>query len=64
MDVQKSTVARELMLDPLVIYGKDSLRIGARQPPKAVLQPCSAWRPLASGPAARRVQDLCLRAPD
>jgi len=63
-DAQKSTVARELMLDPVVIYGRDSVRIGARQPPRAVLEPCSAWRSLASGPASRRVKDLCLRAPD
>jgi len=55
IDAEKSTVARELMLDTVTIYG---------EPQKAVLQPCSAWRSLASGPAARHVKDLCLRAPD
>ena len=64
MDAQNPTVQRELMLDPVTIYGKYSSRIGARQPQKAVLQPCSAWRSLASGPASRHVKDLCLRALD
>jgi hypothetical protein len=64
MDAEKPTLERELMLDPLTIYGKDSGRIGARQAQEAVLQPCSAWRSLASGPTSRRVKDLCLRAPE
>jgi hypothetical protein len=63
IDAEKST-AREMMLDPVTIYGKDSGPIGARQPQKAVLQPCSSWRSLASGPAARHVKDLCLPALD
>ena len=64
MDAKKSTVARELMLDPVVVYGRDPARFGARQPEKAVLQACSGWHSLASGPASRRVKDLCLPAPD
>jgi len=64
LDAEKSTETTELMLDPVTIYGKDSMRIGARQPQKAVLQPCSAWHPLASGPSNRRVKDLCLGAPN
>jgi len=34
------------MLDTATIYG---------EPQKAALQPCSAWRSLASGPASRHV---------
>jgi hypothetical protein len=64
LDPDKSTVTRELILDSVTIYGSDSVRIGARQPQEAVLRPCSAWHPLASGPSDRRVKDLCLRAPD
>jgi hypothetical protein len=64
MGAEKTTVARELMLDPVTIYGRDSVRIATGQPPKAVLEPCSAWHSLASGPAPRRVKDLCLRVPD
>lgn len=56
--------ARELKLNPVIIYGRDAVRSGARPPREVVLQPCSAWRSLASGPASRRVKDLCLRAPE
>jgi hypothetical protein len=64
LDAEKSTGTRELILDAVTIYGSDSVRIGARQPRGAVLQPCSAWHSLASGPSDRRVKDLCLRAPE
>lgn len=64
VDAETTTVAGELQLDPVTIYGRDSGRIGAGEPPKAVLEPCSAWHSLASGPASRRVQDLCLRITD
>jgi hypothetical protein len=64
IDTETSTVAGELQLDPVTIYGRDSGRIAAGEPPKAVLEPCSAWHSLASGPATRRVKDLCLRVPD
>lgn len=64
IDTEKTTEAGELMIDPVTIYARDPVRIGARQPEKAVLQPCSGWRSLASGPATRRVKDLCLRAPE
>ena len=64
MGAENSTVARELMLDLVTIYARDPVRIGARQPREAVLQPCSAWHSLASGPASRRVKDLCLPAPE
>src|SRR5689334_4971804 len=45
IDAEKSTAGRELMLDPVTIYGRDSASIGAPPPPKAVLQQCSPWRP-------------------
>jgi len=64
MNAENSTVARELMLDPLTVYGRDSVSIGARQTQEAVLQSCSPWHSLASGPPSRRVKDLCLRVPD
>ena len=60
----RSWTDAELQLDPVTIYGRDSVRIGTRQPPEAALQTCSPWHSLASGPASRRVKDLCLRVPD
>ena len=64
LDAEKSTVTSELILDPVTIYGRDARGIGARQPQKAVLQPCSEWHALASGPSDRRVKDLCLSTPN
>lgn len=59
-----SMAPREIKIDPVMVYARDPMRTGARQTQEAVLKPCSEWRELASGPAGRRVKDLCLRAPD
>ena len=60
LGVASSAATDEMMLDPVTIYGRTVATTKPAQ--RAVLQPCSAWRSLATGPADRRVKDLCLSA--
>jgi hypothetical protein len=54
-------VDRVLTLPPVTIYSRGSARVALKAPDvPTVLVPCSAWRPLESGPAGRGVTTLCV----
>jgi hypothetical protein len=49
-----------VVLEPIVIRSRPAPRHAVTATPERALVPCSDWRALATGPAGRHVQQLCL----